>query len=108
MFKSSKNIKLISTVLLTVSLLLNIACTRDKPGKKQENPFEYDISKFKKIDPALIKYREIRQIKVNLGKLNSLAVGPENNIYVTGDNTLIIMQGDGQTISRIDPSTLRK
>ncbi len=102
MFKSSKNLKLISTVLLTVSLLLNIACTRDKPGKKQENPFEYDISKFKKIDPALIKYKETRQINVNLEKLNSLAVGPENNIYVTGDNTLIIMQGNGQTISRIE------
>ncbi len=83
-------------VLLAVSLLLNIAC------KKRENPFEYDISKFKKIDPALIKYKETKQIKVNLEKLNSLAVGPENNIYVTGGNTLIIMQENGQIISSIE------
>ena len=80
MFKSSKNIKFIATVLLMALLLLGIACTRDKPGKKQANPFEYDISKFKKIDPALIKYRETRQIKVNLEKLNSLAVGPEKTL----------------------------
>jgi hypothetical protein len=107
-FKSSKNIKLISVIILTVSLLLNIACTQYKPDKKKENPFEYDLTRLKKVDPALIKYSEVQQIKIDLKILKALAVDSNDNIYVCGDTTLLILKSNGQTISRIaldEPAT---
>jgi hypothetical protein len=72
------------------------------PHKEKENPYEYDLTELKKTDPALIKYSEIKQIKIDLKKLYAIAVDAENNIYVSGDNVLKIMQSDGQTIAGIE------
>jgi|GEM_PF-130777 len=108
LFRLVINSGFILTGLLTLSLLLNIACTRDKPGKKKENPFEYDLTRLRKVDPALIKYSEVQQIKIDLKTLNALAVDSDDNIYVTGDTSLLILKSNGQTVSRIaldEPAT---
>ena len=45
----------------TVITLGGIAATsllKEEDGRNTENPFEYNIDNFKKVDPALLKYNE--------------------------------------------------
>ena len=67
----------------------------------QENPFEYNIENFKHIDPELLKYTEIRQIPLSFQQVSGIAVDCEDNIYVTGDESVLILHNDGQVKSTI-------
>ena len=53
---------------------------------EKPNPFEYNIDHYKQNDPALNHYVEKRQIQVDLEYLTGLAIGPADNIFVSGDN----------------------
>ena len=70
----------------------------------QENPFEYNIEYFKHIDPELLKYTEIRQIALSFQQVSGIAVDFEDNIYVTGDERVLIFNNDGQLQSTISTS----
>jgi hypothetical protein len=69
----------------------------DKP-----NPFEYNIEYFKNYDPALNHYTEIRQIPITLQKLNGIAVGPEDNIYVSADQVYMIVDEKGKILNTVN------
>jgi hypothetical protein len=86
-------------VFLTALLMLIVSCG---PQKEKENPYEYDLTELKKTDPAQIKYSQIKQIKIDLNKLHAIAVDGEDNIYVSGDNYLKIMDSSGQNLSSVE------
>jgi len=70
----------------------------------QKNPFEYNIEYFKHIEPELLKYTEIRQIPLGLLQISGIALDIEDNIYVTGERSVIILLNDGQLQSTISMS----
>jgi len=78
----------------------------DYSGDK--NPFEYDVSKYKKIDPALITYREAGIIELNLTEPAAVAVDAADQIYVTGDKLVLIFNRDGQPTAKFAVSTPAK
>ena len=84
---------------LAFLLMLLVSCG---PQKEKKNPYEYDLSQLKKTDPAALQYTETKQIKIDLDKLYAVAVDMGNNIYVSGDNVLKIMQSSGQELSTIE------
>jgi len=66
-----------------------------------ENPFEYNYDTFKKIDPALLKYSEISRISLDMQKVSGIAVASDYTMYVTGDETVVIMDADGHVLSSV-------
>ena len=62
----------------------------DKP-----NPFEYNIEYFKQHDPQLDHYSEITQIPLTLENLTGIAIGPEDNLYVAGDDGYLVFNQTG-------------
>lgn len=61
--------------------------------EQQENPFEYDISEFRAVDPQLLKYDELERVETGLQKPQGLAVTTDGRILVTGDGVLLIFSG---------------
>jgi sugar lactone lactonase YvrE len=61
---------LIYTILIIlgaviVYIILGDVSSGDLDNK---NPYAYDLNEFKKVDPALIKYREVKRIETNISK----------------------------------------
>lgn len=71
------------------------------PGKGKTNPFEYNIEKFKHADTSRSDYEEEIKISVDLERLRAVAVGPENKIYVSGDQMVKVLNRRGDTLQTI-------
>jgi hypothetical protein len=67
------------------------------------NPFEYDIEEYKKIDPELVHFYEAGQIPVPLQSPHGLAVGPEDEIYVSGDSAVLVFNSSGTSLPSLSP-----
>lgn len=76
-------------------LYFGFRAIRDDSRRASVNPFEYDIEQFKKSDPDLIHFQEVARIPVPLESLFGLAVGTGDEIYVSGDSSLIVFNSDG-------------
>ena len=87
---------LLAAVVFVV--ILRVGSRVWKNEKQPTNPFEYDLSEFRKIDPKLMTYDEISQINPELESLYALAVDAKDHIYVTGDRKLKIFKSTGQAI----------
>jgi hypothetical protein len=66
----------------------------DLPGA-----FQYDIEKLKKIDPALMAYRQTAEWSLALNEPRGLAVGPDDRVVVVGDRAAAIFQRDGKGVA---------
>ena len=100
-----KNNRLLTGIIIIISvagiLYFGIRAISENSKKEVENPFEYNIENFKKSEKKLIHYTEVQQINLNLESLYAIAVGPEDKIYVSGDNSVLILNKDGSTHSSI-------
>lgn len=74
------------------------ASEHKKPKAKtvKDNPYEYDIERFKKVDPALILYDEASPIKVTAKRLRGLAVDSNDTVFATGDRRVFAYDANGR------------
>ena len=72
------------------------------PNDEKPNPFEYNIEYFKQYDPALNQYEEIRQIPITLQELKGIAIGPDNNIYVSADQVYLVFDQEGNILDTVN------
>ncbi|NQU21400.1 MAG: hypothetical protein HQ567_08965 [Candidatus Nealsonbacteria bacterium] len=54
------------------------------------------------VDPALVHYRQTREIPVDMQYVSALAVGPTGDIYVAGDRAIHVFAPDGTKRDDID------
>ncbi len=94
--------KYISFFLIFLGLLIVIVIAANyinsKPKKAKENPYEYNVDEFRKVDPALISYNEVRQIKVDVGETGGIAT-TNGAIYLAAGNSVKTLSPDGKLIS---------
>lgn len=88
-------------IALGVAVWAGVALLRHLPTT-EENPFEYNLDAFKKVDPALILYRESDPIHTELTALRGLTVTTDGRILVVGDAALLILDRDGKQLARIE------
>lgn len=97
--------RLLTAVIIIVSVFgiiyFGFRAISDNAGRTRENPFEYDISGFKKSEKDLSHYSEEGQMKINLPLVKGISLGPEGSIYVSGDNRVLILNKDGSRQSSI-------
>ena len=100
-----KNDRLLLWVIICISVMGNIyfgyRAISENTNSIQENPFEYSIESFKQFDPKLLQYSEINQITLCFQQVSGIAVGPEGTIYVTGDESVLIMSNEGKLQSTV-------
>jgi hypothetical protein len=85
-------------------LYFGIRAISENSKKEAANPFEYNIENFKKSEKNLIHYTEVQQINLNLESLYAIAIGPEDKIYVSGVDSIEILNKDGSPHSSIKTS----
>jgi len=75
--------------------------TRGTAGSGLGKDFTYDVSAFRKVDPALVKYREVRSIPVGLDGVGGLARDGAGRLYVAADGKVRILDASGAVLSDI-------
>ena len=77
-------------------------CDRSQPPPrvKAEKPrldahFVYDISAFEHTDPALLLYSEVSQIPTGMQEPKCIAIGPNDTLFIGGDQAVKIFSKDG-------------
>lgn len=106
-FKGKKD-RILTGIIITVSvagiLYFGYRALSENSKKNQENPFEYNIENFKKSGADLIHYSELKQIQIDLQNVYGISVGPDDRIYVSGDESVLILDRDGNIQSAISTS----
>jgi hypothetical protein len=69
---------------------------------EKPNPFEYNIDYYKEYDPKLNHFNEINQISVNYKKVTGIAIGPDDILYVAGDNLYRQYDVNGTILNSVD------
>lgn len=96
------NRKLINIVLIVMAVAIVIIISRDfigkKAGKPIENPYEYNIDEFKKVDSTKILYSEKISFPVKASSWGGIAVA-DSTVVVAVDNNLLKYDYRGKLIS---------
>ena len=92
------NIGILVGLLIALAIIIGIVVVvrLDVTGQKGSGlgkEYIYDVSKYAKIDPALIMYKSAEKIATGLEQARSIAVDDDGNIYVAGDNVISILNG---------------
>lgn len=83
-------------VLLVAAAGLFAALRVDSWGENGlPEEFDYDVQSFQKTDPALIGYQETGRIALEMQEPRALAVGPDDAMYVAGDQALSVFSAEG-------------
>ena len=103
-FKTEKD-RIWTYVVIMISvagiLFFGYRAFQERSMRTQTNPFEYDIERYRETDASLIHYSEIGQIQLELPHVSGLAAGPDDNIYVSGNEAIHIFSTDGIHLSTI-------
>ena len=94
---------IIGVLILALFGVLMAAFHTDFTGKKGSQlggEYDYNLDRLRKIDPAVILYQENAAAKIQTGltRPRGVALGPENHIYVVGDQSLQIFDPAVQMI----------
>jgi hypothetical protein len=85
-------------VVAAIVVAALVVLRRDMSGQQGSGlseAFEYSLADLKKIDPALIQYRQTAEIALTLKQPRAVAAGPEDRIYVAGDNAVQVFEPGG-------------
>jgi hypothetical protein len=95
---NQNNNKTLLIIILIVSLAgilyFGYRAVEENSRTSVENPFEYDLEAFKKSSGDLLHYSEVGRIELPLENIYALAVGPDDRIYVSGVDSVLIFNND--------------
>lgn len=94
-------------IVVLIVVVVVIDALSNRTGKRGDNPYKLEIDQYYKVDPAMILYKEIRQIK--LGDVKPLGLDYSNDrLYVLLNKSLKIVSPRGEELSNINlPDTAR-
>jgi hypothetical protein len=94
-----KKDKILTGAILAVSvagvLFFGYRAVRDNAEKNQQNPFAYDINSYEASGADLVHYSEKDRIPIELPMVSGIAVGPDDRIYVSGNDSVLVFNNDG-------------
>lgn len=85
---------------LVVIAIIVIDFSRNKPGHRGGNPYQYDMESLSAVDPEIITHRESRNLTLTLEKPAGIAYF-NNKLYVIGDQKLMIIEPSGALLHDI-------
>ncbi len=99
--------KLVNLILIVLALAIAVIITRDfvknRGGKNIENPYAFDVSEYRKVDPAEIIYKEEKVLQLKVGAPKGIDYR-NGLIYVIADSSLVQLNLQGQIQNEISLS----
>ncbi len=97
------NRKLVNIVLIILAVVIVVIIGKDfignKAGKNIENPYEYNVDEFRKVDSTTILYHETISFPVNAENLKGLAISGQQLVLVS-EKLLLKYDYSGKEIFR--------
>lgn len=93
--------KLIILLALLLILLAAVFMVKDffyGEDKNVENPYEYDLSEFKKVDKDLYCFRELRSMKLDMKKVKGIAMDDKDRLYAAGAGKVEVFDRSGEKV----------
>ncbi|NQT13668.1 MAG: hypothetical protein HQ582_13025, partial [Planctomycetes bacterium] len=87
----SPNVWIAAVVLVAIGVGVVAVLRIDRAGNRGSglsDRFDYKIKQYEKIDPALIEYDQTGEFATQFGEARAVAVGPDDGIYVAGDEAI--------------------
>jgi DNA-binding beta-propeller fold protein YncE len=73
------------------------------PGARAgDNPYQYDVGKFRDVDPALVRYAETATIAATVDAPAAIAVDARDRLYVAGSNRVAVFDRSGRPAGGFD------
>ncbi len=79
---------------VTLAGVAGISLLKEESGRNQENPFEYDIENFKKIDEALLNYNEEASIPVEYKNYYAITINEKDQLFVSVDKSILVFDSE--------------
>ncbi len=70
-------------------------------GSDLGDRFEYQIDRYRRIDPSWIRWHETSSFDAQVGTGRAIAVGPDDRVYVGGEKAIHVFDRSGALCSRI-------
>jgi hypothetical protein len=64
-------------------------------ASSQDNPFAYDLDRYRKVDPKLVHYERVGRFRCPQPEVRRLALGPEGRLYVAAAKYVTILDRAG-------------
>jgi hypothetical protein len=96
----------IIVAVVSVAICVGVAAwMRINPSGEQGSglpeAFNYDLERYAKIDPALIRYDEKVKIPLDFKEPRAVAVGPDDCIFIAGDKAIAVFSADGKKLKTV-------
>lgn len=95
-----KKERLLTAIIISLSvvgiLYFGGRAVYENTRRNQQNPFKYDVESFKQSGADRISHREIQKIELGLEHVLAIAIGPDDNLYVSGDSSILVVDEAGQ------------
>jgi len=91
-------------VVLAIAAGLAAVLMIDSSGRRGSGlpeDFDYDLTKYHNIDPALVGYRQTGEIPLAVQEARAIAVGPQDRIYIAADKAILLCDAGGVIRHRI-------
>jgi hypothetical protein len=93
---------IVIAIIVAIAAVINLDAT-GKKGNRLSEDFNYNIEDLGKVDPALIHYLEILPaINTGLNETSAIAIDDTGNIYIAGDNSIIVFDQKKGRIKNIN------
>jgi hypothetical protein len=100
--------RLLTGIVVAVSvsgiLYFGIRAVTENSRQAQDNPYAYDIERFKQSGSGLAQYTEVQGKKLPLTVAYAIAVGPGDALYVSGDEAILVFDSRGRLQTSIPTS----
>lgn len=103
-YKPKPMVAVLIAAVVSAAVVVGVMAARrradgGRAGADLPGAFQYDIDKLKKIDPALIAFRQTGEWSLALNEPRGLAVGPEDRVVVVGDQAAAVFRADGKGVA---------
>jgi sugar lactone lactonase YvrE len=88
----------LSVAVVFCVLLFGWRVLQNQSKETSSNPYEYNIERYRVVDPALIHFVESESIKINAKKLHAMATDKDGNIFVSADLNLLKFNNAGELL----------
>jgi len=94
---------IVLAVIAAIVVAAMVVLHRDMSGRRGSGlpeTFDYSLAEVKRIDPALIHYRQTGEIAVDFQELRAVCVGTGDRIYVAGDKGVEVFEPPGTKLQQ--------
>lgn len=91
-----------SLLLLLLAIFFMLKDFFFENNENEGNPYEYDLSKYKEVDPDLFCYSLSGKISPEIEKLKGICFDSKDRLYITGKDKVIIYNKSGELVSEFN------